>query len=114
MTHDKGFHIKLRNYGRGKRWNQLTVLTPHRGVMSGRTHLEEGVLLLALQLVGAKELKTTGSLVRGKTVLVALEELEHVLDDDGLKVDLLLIVEVLSLELDLCAVSDKGRKPRRK
>ena len=67
----------------------------------GETHLEEGVLLLALELVGAEKFETTGGLVVGETVLIALEELEDVIDDDGLEIDLLLVVEVLSLELNL-------------
>ncbi len=65
------------------------------------TYLEEGVLLLALEPVGTEKLETAGSLVVGKTVLVALKQLEDIVDNDGLKVDLLLVVEVLSLELDL-------------
>jgi hypothetical protein len=32
-----------------------------------------------------------------------LEELEHIVDDNGLQVDLFLIVEILCLELDLWA-----------
>ena len=65
------------------------------------THLEEGVLLLALELVGTEELETACSLLVGKTVLVALEQLEDIVDDDSLEVDLLLVVKVFGLELDL-------------
>lgn len=37
----------------------------------------------------------------GETVVVALEELEDIVDDDGLKVDLFLVVQVFSLQLNL-------------
>ena len=47
---------------------------------------------MVLKLVGAKELETAGGLVRGETVLVALEELEDVVDDDGLEIDFFLVV----------------------
>ena len=66
-----------------------------------RAYLKERVLLLALELVGAEELETAVGLLVSQTVLVALEQLEDVIDDDGLEVDLLLVVEVLGLELDL-------------
>ena len=65
------------------------------------TYLEEGVLLLVLELVGTENLEAAGSLLAGKTLVVALEELEDVLDGNGLDVDLLLVVQVLSLELNL-------------
>ena len=64
-------------------------------------YLEEGVLLLALELVGAEELKTAVGLLVRQTVLVALEQPEDVIDHDSLQVDLLLVVEVLGLQLDL-------------
>ena len=69
----------------------------------GKAHayLKEGILLLALQLVGAEELETACSLLVGETVLVTLEQLEDIVDNDGLKVNLLLVVKILSLELDL-------------
>ena len=65
------------------------------------TNLEEGVLLLALELVGTEKLQTTGGLLVSETVLVALKQLEDIVDNDRLEVDLLLVVEVLGLELDL-------------
>ena len=64
-------------------------------------YLEEGVLLLALELVGAEKFETAIGLVISKTGLVALKELEDVVDNDGLEVDLLLVVQILGLELDL-------------
>ena len=66
-----------------------------------RTYLEEGVLLLALELVGTEKLQTTGGLLVSETVLVALKQLEDIVDNDRLEINLLLIVEVLGLELDL-------------
>ena len=65
------------------------------------TCLEEGVLLLNLELVGAEQLNTTDGLFLGQTVLVALEQLENVVDDDSLQVDFFFVVQILCLELDL-------------
>ena len=65
------------------------------------TYLEERVLLLALKLVGAEELQTAGGFLVSQTVLVALKQLEDIVDNDSLQVDLLLVVEVLGLQLDL-------------
>ena len=65
------------------------------------THLEERILFFRFKLVGTENLNTAGSLFFSQTFTVALEELEDVLDGDGLDVDLLLVVQVLGLELDL-------------
>ena len=65
------------------------------------TCLEEGVLLLNLELVRAEQLNTTDGLFLGQTVLVALEQLENVVDDDSLQVDFFFVVQILCLELDL-------------
>lgn len=48
-----------------------------------RADLEESVLLVYLEFVGTKELETAKSLFFSETFLVALEELEDVVDDDG-------------------------------
>jgi hypothetical protein len=95
MTHESGFHMKLKNCGvsgsvRVSLWRQRI-----------KTNLEESVLLLALELVRAKETKTALNLSGVETTLRALKQSEDVLENDGLKVDLLLIVEVLCLEFDL-------------
>lgn len=66
------------------------------------THLQERILLLGFELVRTEETKTALSLVGGETLLRALEQSEDILNDDGLEVDLLLVVEVFGLELDLC------------
>ena len=65
------------------------------------TCLEEGVLLLNLELVRAEQLNTTDGLFLRQTVLVALEQLENVVDDDSLQVDFFFVVQILCLELDL-------------
>ena len=65
-----------------------------------RTYLEESVLLLRLELVGAKGVGAALGLFFGETLVVALDELEDVLDDDCLEVDLFLIVEVLRTRLN--------------
>lgn len=59
------------------------------------THLEESILLLGLELVGTEETETTCGLFTIKTLVVTLEELEHVFNDDSLKIDLFLVVEIL-------------------
>ena len=68
---------------------------------TGIPHLKEGVLLLILELVGTEKLQTASGLLVSETVLVALKQLEDIVDNDRLEVNLLLIVEVLGLELDL-------------
>ena len=55
-------------------------------------YLEESVLLLRLKLVGTKQLQTTTSLLFRKTILIALEEFEDIVDDDSLEIDFILIV----------------------
>jgi hypothetical protein len=65
------------------------------------TYLKERVLLLALELVGTKDTETTSGLIVSKTVLVALKQREDIIDDNGLEVDLLLVIKVLCLELNL-------------
>jgi hypothetical protein len=68
-----------------------------RRVQKKLTYLEEGILLLRLELVGPEEFKTALCLLRRETVLVALEELEDILHDDRLEVNLFLVVEILGL-----------------
>lgn len=63
----------------------------------GSAYLEKSVLLLGLQLVGTEETETTCSLFDIKTLVVTLEELEHVVNDDSFKVDLFFVVEILCL-----------------
>lgn len=63
----------------------------------GSAYLEKSILLLGLQLVGTEETETTCSLFEIKTLVVTLEELEHVVNDDSFKVDLFLVVEILCL-----------------
>lgn len=58
-------------------------------------------MFLRLELVGTENSKTTGSLIIGETIFCAFEKGEYVLDHDGLQIDLFLVVEVFSLELDL-------------
>jgi hypothetical protein len=64
------------------------------------TCLEEGILFLDLELVGAEELDTAEGLFLGETVVVALEQLEDVVDNDGLQVDFFFVVQILRFELD--------------
>jgi hypothetical protein len=71
-------------------------------------YLEKSVLLLRLELVGPEKLQTTLSLLAGETVMVALEELEDIIDDNGLKVDLFFVVQVVGGQLDLHRVRYRG------
>ena len=59
--------------------------------------MEKSILLLGLEPVGTKKTETTCSLFAIKTLIVALEELEHIINDDGFKVNLFLVVEIFCL-----------------
>lgn len=48
------------------------------------TDLQERVLLLGLEPVGAKELETAGSLGLGETLLGTLQKREDIVEDNGL------------------------------
>lgn len=65
------------------------------------TDLEECVLFLRLELVGTENAKTALGFLISKTSLRAVEKFKHILDHNCLQINLLLVVEVLSLELDL-------------
>ena len=65
------------------------------------TNLEKSILFLLLKLVRAEYVVTTLGLVSRETSIVALQELEDVLDNDSLEVDLLLIIQVFCLQFDL-------------
>jgi hypothetical protein len=74
------------------------------------TNLQERILLLRLELVRPENGKTTLRLLLGQTSLGGLEESEDVLNDNRLEVDLLLVVEVLSLQLNLRKQSCQKRR----
>lgn len=61
-------------------------------------------MFLLFQLVRTEELKTAGSFIWRETIFVALKEFEDILDDNGFKIDLLLVVEIFGLEFDLSEV----------
>ena len=56
------------------------------------TYLEEGVLLLILQLVRTEQLDTTSRLGAVQTRFCTLQQFEDIVDDDGLQIDLVLVV----------------------
>ena len=58
-------------------------------------------MFFALELVRAEQLETTLGLLFCQTLVVALKELEDILHDDGLEVNLFLVVEILRTQLDL-------------
>lgn len=58
-------------------------------------------MFLTLKFVGTEKLKTAVGLLVSQTFLVALKQLEDVIDDNGLKIDLLLVVKIFGLELNL-------------
>ena len=97
--------MKDKNWGRRERWAQGETQ---------ETDLKNGVLLLRLELVGTEELETALGLGGRKTLLGTLEQLEDVVDDNGLKVDLFFVVKVVGLEFDLlgAGVSASGRLER--
>lgn len=53
------------------------------------------------ELVGTEETDTTFCFGGVETDVGTFEELEDVFDDDGFEVDLLLVVQVLSSQIDL-------------
>jgi len=57
--------------------------------------MEEGILFVCFEFVGAKKLETAKSLVTGQTLFATLGELEDVVDDDGF------LIVLFCLELDL-------------
>ena len=63
--------------------------------------LQERVLLLGFQPVGAKQLETALRLGCVEAFVGALEERKDVIEHDGLEVDFVLVVEILGLELNL-------------
>ena len=66
-----------------------------------RAYLQEGILLLSLKSVRTEQLQTALSLGRVETSIRTLEKLEHIVDDDGLQVNLVLVVQILRAKLDL-------------
>ena len=47
------------------------------------TDLEEGILFVYFEFIGAKKLETAKSLVTSQTLFATLEQLEDVVDDNG-------------------------------
>ena len=72
--------------------------------------LQEGVLFLGLEFVGAEDFETVGGLWGIEALVVALEKLEDVVDDDRLEIDLFLVVEILCLEFDLGRSGEMARR----
>ena len=61
------------------------------------TYLEESIPFLGFELVETEETDTACSFFAIKALVVALEECEHIIDDNGFQVDLFLVVEILCL-----------------
>lgn len=64
-------------------------------------YLEEGILLLRLELVGPENLKPPSDLLIIQTTFVALKQFEDIIDNNSLKVDFVLVIKIFSLKLDL-------------
>lgn len=69
-------------------------------------NLEEDVLFLRFQLVGAKDTQPTQGLIFRKTGGITLKESEDIFDEEGLQVNFLFVVKIFGGELNL------GRKFR--
>jgi hypothetical protein len=54
-------------------------------------------LLLRLKPVGSKESETTSGLFGVQTIIITLKELEDIVDNDCLKVNFFLIIQILCL-----------------
>lgn len=74
------------------------------------TYLKERILLFRLEPVGAEKFETAKGFLNGQTDGITLEKFEHVFNADGLEVDFLLVVQVLSAKLD-CIHVDLGIYP---
>lgn len=58
-------------------------------------------MLFGFQLVGPEKFQAALGFLLSESIGVTLKEGKHIVDDDGLEIDLLLIVQVLSLEFNL-------------
>ena len=65
------------------------------------TYLEERVLLLRLQSVRTEKLETASRLGTIQTRFCALQQLKHIVYDDGLQINLVFVVQILRAKLDL-------------
>ena len=59
-------------------------------------------MLLLLKLVGAEKTETAGGLLGIETLIVALEQGEDIIYNNGFEVDFLFIIQILGLQLNLC------------
>jgi hypothetical protein len=92
MTHDKGFHMKLRN---------CIIIRKCTREFSANAHLEKRILLLVFQLIGAKKFQSSLDFLFIEAILVALQELEYIRYCYCLQVDLVLVVQIVSREVYL-------------
>ena len=97
MTQERGFHMKPKNCRAGRHVSRRYVRT----AVHGEAYLEERVLFFRLELVGPEEFESTLCLLFRQTLLRALEQLEHIVYDDGLQINLVLVVQILRAKLDL-------------
>jgi hypothetical protein len=67
-----------------------------------KADLKKWVLLLLFEFVGTKNLQTTPGLFSGETLIITLEERKDIFDDDCLKVNFFLVIEIVGFKLDLC------------
>ena len=68
-------------------------------------------MLLRFETVGTEQLQTALSLGSVETSLRALEQLEHIVYDDGLQINLVLVVQILRAKLDLQTIEISYNSP---
>lgn len=95
--------------GKGDGDKGSTLHDPGKRVPHEGEELQEDVLLLLLELVGTEDTDTVLGLGLSETTLITLEELEDLLHDDVLDIDLVLVVQVGSGELDLGYKPNSGK-----
>lgn len=65
------------------------------------TYLQKGIRFLDFDFVRTKQAQSAVDFRLSESILVALQELERVLDDDRLQVDFFPVVKVFGLQLNL-------------
>lgn len=76
------------------------------------TYLEKSILLLRFKSVGTEQFQTAYSLGSVKTLIRALQEFEHIVDNDGLQINLVLVVQILRAKLNLRKISSTQVRSR--
>jgi len=78
-----------------------TLHDPGERIPHKAQELQKRIFLFGFKPVWTEQLKTTLGLGIGETLLGTLEQSKDIIENDGFKIDLVLVVQILSFELDL-------------